>query len=477
MKYLTKTIEYGLYLLVFLLPLGTRWIIRAGETEYLTYSLYGTDILLVLLLALFAVLSFRLQRSGRRNPLYSEFSPLSDSSSRSLVGMTIKKSARNDKIGWFFIFGLVFTSAVSVFFALDKALALYKFGWLVLGAGLFWLVSQAAYSRVKLVGSLLVGLGFQAGLGIWQFLAQATFANKWLGLALHRASDLGTSVVETVGADGVGERWLRAYGGLDHPNMLGGMLAIGILLLIGQYIKFPISNNQFPNKFQISNFKFQNYLKVIFWFLLVIFSTALFFSFSRAAWLALAAGLIVMMLGAAINKNLPAQKNILQTVLISGLMFFILFFQFPNLVMTRLYSGQRLEIKSKSERLESIKNSWPIIKNNWASGVGAGNYTLALERQLPGEQSYFYQPAHNVFILVFSEIGLFGLLFFILIIIFPFVRLLRRREYAASRNDSKLAILVALIVVMSLDHWLWSLHFGMLFFWLALGLAHRDSCG
>ena len=158
-------------------------------------------------------------------------------------------------------------------------------------------------------------------------------------------------------------------------------------------------------------------------------------------------------------------------------MFFILFFQFPNLVMTRLYSGQRLEIKSKSERLESIKNSWPIIKNNWASGVGAGNYTLALERQLPGEQSYFYQPAHNVVILVFSEIGLFGLLFFILIIIFPFVRLLRRREYAASRNDSKLAILVALIVVMSLDHWLWSLHFGMLFFWLAIGLAHRDSCG
>jgi len=157
--------------------------------------------------------------------------------------------------------------------------------------------------------------------------------------------------------------------------------------------------------------------------------------------------------------------------LVSGLIFFILFFQFPNLVMTRLYSGERLEIKSKSERLESIKNSWPIIKNNWASGVGAGNYTLALERQLPGEQSYFYQPAHNVFILVFSEIGLFGLLFFILIIIFPFVRLLRRREYAASRNDSKLAILVALIVAMFLDHWLWSLHFGVLFFWLALGLA------
>jgi len=432
MKYLTKTIEYGLYLLAFLLPLGTRWIIKAGPTEYLTYSLYGTDILLVILLAMFFVREIASPASWQ---------------------------ARNDKIGWFFIFGLVFTSAVSVFFALDKALALYKFGWLVLGAGLFWLVSQAAYSRVKLVGSLLVGLGFQAGLGIWQFLAQATFANKWLGLALHRASDLGTSVVETVGADGVGERWLRAYGGLDHPNMLGGILAVGALLLMSEYKKIPKS------------------FKIIFWFLSVIFSAGLFFSFSRAAWLALAVGLAAGLLAAIIKKDLRAQRNLLETILVSGLIFFILFFQFPNLVMTRLYSGERLEIKSKSERLESIKNSWPIIKNNWASGVGVGNYTLALPLQRPGEQPYFYQPVHNVFVLAFSEIGIFGLLFFILIIIFPFVRLLRRREYAASRNDSKLAILVALIVVMSLDHWLWSLHFGMLFFWLAIGLAHRDSCG
>jgi len=445
MKYLTKTIEYGLYLLAFLLPLGTRWIIKAGPTEYLTYSLYGTDILLVILLAMFFVREIASPASWQ---------------------------ARNDKIGWFFIFGLVFTSAVSVFFALDKALALYKFGWLVLGAGLFWLVSQAAYSRVKLVGSLLVGLGFQAGLGIWQFLAQATFANKWLGLALHRASDLGTSVVETVGADGVGERWLRAYGGLDHPNILGGMLAIGILLLIGQYIKFPISNNQFPNKFQISNFKFQNYLKVIFWFLLVIFSTALFFSFSRAAWLALAVGLAAGLLAAIIKKDLRAQRNLLETILVSGLIFFILFFQFPNLVMTRLYSGERLEIKSKSERLESIKNSWPIIKNNWASGVGVGNYTLALPLQRPGEQPYFYQPVHNVFVLAFSEIGIIGMLLFI----FLFVRFPGSSPGLKARNNQAM-ILVALIVVMSLDHWLWSLHFGMLFFWLALGLAHRDSCG
>ena len=424
-KLMSKTIEYGLYLLVFLLPLQTRWIIKAGPTEYLTYSLYGTDILLILLLLLFIFYKFPI------------------------------------KIQNYLIVGLLAIAAVSVFFALDKALALYKFGWLVLGAGLFWLITKAAYSRARLVWSLLIGLGLQAVLGSWQFLAQATFANKWLGLALHRASDLGASVIETMGADGVGERWLRAYGGLDHPNMLGGMLAIGIILIL--YLSFAGA----PDK-KSPALRATPLLKGF----QILFSAALFFSFSRAAWLALAAGLAAGLLAAIIKKDLRAQRNLLETILVSGLIFFILFFQFPNLVMTRLYSGERLEIKSKSERLESIKNSWPIIKNNWASGVGVGNYTLALGRQRPGEQPYFYQPVHNVFVLAFSEIGIIGMLLFV----FLFVRFPGSSPGLKARNNQAM-ILVALIVVMSLDHWLWSLHFGMLFFWLAIGLAYRDSCG
>jgi len=56
MKKVTKITEYGLYLLAFLLPWQTRWIIKAGEMEYATYSLYGTDIILLAVLLLFAVL-------------------------------------------------------------------------------------------------------------------------------------------------------------------------------------------------------------------------------------------------------------------------------------------------------------------------------------------------------------------------------------------------------------------------------------
>lgn len=191
--------------------------------------------------------------------------------------------------------------------------------------------------------------------------------------------------------------------------------------------------------------------------MLTLFSAALFFSFSRAAWLALMLGSGARLIEAVMKKNYNEQKNILQAVLISGLVFFILFFQFSNLVTARAGGGERLEIKSVNERLESLKNSWPIIKNNWLSGVGLGSYILALERALPGRQNYFYQPAHNGYLLVLSEAGIFGFIFFIGLL------------FVIARHN-KTAILIALIVLLSFDHWLWSLHFGVLFFWLAAGL-------
>ncbi|MFH0924009.1 MAG: hypothetical protein V1825_04730 [Candidatus Falkowbacteria bacterium] len=67
LKTINKTIEYGLYLLVFLLPIQTRWIIKLGESEYGTVSLYGTDILLIMLIALFAVLHFKTKKLEIRN--------------------------------------------------------------------------------------------------------------------------------------------------------------------------------------------------------------------------------------------------------------------------------------------------------------------------------------------------------------------------------------------------------------------------
>ena len=214
------------------------------------------------------------------------------------------------------------------------------------------------------------------------------------------------------------------------------------------------------------------------------FTAALFFSFSRSAWLGLAVGMIIILVMA--GRNLKLQKNLAEIILIMGILLFVLFSQYQNLVTSRISGEGRLENKSTSERLVSYKESWQMIKNNWLFGVGLGNYTIALNQQVPKQNIFYYQPTHSVYLLVLSEIGILGFAFFVglLIVIARSLVIkatrqsqvgLRVREIASlpsvARNDNAAAVLAALVVLFSFDHWLWSLHFGVLFFWLVLGLV------
>jgi len=450
MKYLFKIIEYGLYLLAFLLPIQTRLIIKAGELnggpwEYGTISLYATDVLLIIVLLLFSV---------------CEIARPNDAVGQASLTLAMTNKRCNNKIILCFVGGLLLISAVSVLFSFNKFLALYKLGWFILGIGLFWLIISANYNKLKLIYAMLVGIFLQAILGIWQFLIQSSFANKWLGLAAHNPAQLGTSVVELIAKDGIGERWLRAYGGLDHPNMLGGVLAVGILLIV--FLFLDNKNSELKIK----------YKKAIFYSLFFIFITALFFTFSRGAWLAVLAGGFFMLISFVIKRDLQSQKEMLIAILLSSILIGVLFFQYNELVITRLGDNSRLEIKSRIERVASYNEALQIIKKYPLIGVGLGNYTLALSREIPNQESFYYQPTHNVFLLVFAETGIIGLLFFVGLIIIMFVRLLRR---CASRNDMMVAIIIVLIVIMSLDHWFFSLHFGVLFFWLVLGLMISEK--
>jgi len=434
---INKIIEYGLYLLVFLLPIQARWIIKAGElnggySEYLAISLYGTDILLILLIMLFAISKKETRFPNWRLPKW--------------------------KLS-FLVAGLELMVFISIFFADNKLIAGYNYVRFLLGIGLFWLIINVNYHKIKLIYSFLAGIFLQASFGVWQFLAQSSFACKWLGMAQHKAGDLGTSVVETISSvDGISERWLRAYGGMDHPNMLGGLLVVGILIVIWLLLK------RNCNKFLIFNY-----------LLLSIFFMGLFFTFSRGAWLGLIVGMLTMFFIALVEKNKFAQKRILEIVLIVGVLIFVLFNQYSDLVLTRVSQNSRLEIKSNTERIDLYKDSLGIIKNNWLFGVGVGNYVLPMQKIDNNQQSWHYQPVHNVFLLIWAEIGMIGLLFFILMPLFIIHNSLFQNNLRNKNLNIKMAMLAALFVMFLVDHWWWSLHFGILLFWLVLGLILQED--
>ncbi len=318
MNKLQKIIEYGLYLLVFILPIQTRLILRnheiirgeiKGSLEYSSISLYLTDILLISLIVLFAIYSFKkLKGKKLKTPIY-----------------------------WWVISGLDLFIFISIFFASDKILSLYRYGLFLLGLGFFWLITKAKYERRSLFFYFFISLSLQGALAVYQFMQQKTFAFKWLGLAGHKAQDLGASVIETIGADGTGERWLRSYGGFDHPNILGGTIAIALVMLTFFIVKNTKGIKSFVKRCRI---KTDGCSMCDTWPALIFFIMfgGMLFSFSRSSWLVFASSILFFSLFFVIKKDKKALWNIFKIIVFSGLLSAIIFVQYDNLFKTRISS-------------------------------------------------------------------------------------------------------------------------------------------
>ena len=454
--------EYGFYLLVFLLPWQTRLILRQpilnrGPWEYGTISLYGTDILLVILLVL-AFLSLRAKAPGHSEAISVGLDSNNSNKCDFKIRLLRRFSFCNDNLIWIILSLLDLAVFISIFFASDKLLASYKYVLFLLGLGLFWLINRIKYSNKKLAWAFFSSLVLQGVLALEQFFNQAVLASKWLGMAKHLPADLGTSVIETVGKTGVGERWLRAYGSLDHPNILGGFLTLGLIVVFWLIINY---KRQSEKK---TDYKF-----IIYYLSFIIALAGLIFSFSRSSYLALIVGIIIFIIFYLVKKDWLALKRLGGLIILSIVFFGIIFLNYQNLFITRVEYSARLETKSAQERKLYLDDSWKIIKQHWLTGVGIGNYTLKVAEENPKRYYLMIQPVHNVWFLVLAETGIFGLIFFIALLVLLFFKSWQKRKVL------KLSILLALVIMMSLDHYLWSLHFGVLLFWLLAGIVQKNN--
>lgn len=418
-----RIIEFGIYALVLILPWQTRWIIEAGKinggaSEYLTYSLYVSDILLMVLLV------FSLIYSGKNI-------------------FTIANKF------WKVLLLVFFFALFSLLVAENKLLALFIEGRILLAVGFCWLVFKYA-QKTKLAFYFVISLLAPASLAIWQFLAQQTFASKWLGLAEHEASIGGTSVIETYANGLVSGRWLRAYGSFDHPNMLGGALAIGLIISLWLFVQWKKENRKITSVFFI-------YVSII------ILSTGLFVSFSRSGWLALFLGVLVGAIVLISQKKSSDLRAWIFGASITLIVFGGLYFAYGDLIAVRTQNEVRLERLSVDQRKIYLEQAKVLIENNLVMGVGIGNYIVALKNAEDNRPTWEYQPVHNVFVLVFAEVGFFGIVLFIALLGFFFWRYGRK-------NYLSLALLVALFPALLFDHWLWSLHFGVFLFAVVIGL-------
>lgn len=426
LRYLRKASEYLVYLAVFLLPWQTKIIIRPAETNFNEIGIYPSYAVLLL-----AIITFFIYQ--------------------------LKQRSADDRIDglWVALTGLELTVLVSFVCATDQFLAFYYYVILLVGVAWLFIIragttdygyEETCLDKVKIFYSLLVSLSFQAILGIYQFLSQSTPVFKYLGLAEHSSGMAGAAVIETAGG-----RFLRAYGGFDHPNIFGGVLAISLIFIA----YFLANQKRIKSGREIggSIFLFVAYFVLLF---------ALFFTMSRAAWLAFVFGLVILLITFIVKKDRWLIGRLLLVMFFSAIMIFINVVPYQDLIKVRASGQSRLEGKSIAERQEYFGQAAQIIKNNWLSGVGIGNYVATIAKTDNFKKSVWeYQPVHNVFLLLWAQSGAISLLLFLLALFFII---------KGARNSYSPAIFFALLILMFFDHWLISLPFGVLFLFLVLAL-------
>jgi O-antigen ligase len=240
-----------------------------------------------------------------------------------------------------------------------------------------------------------------------------------------------------------GESFLRAYGTLPHPNILGGFT---LVLLLGP-ITFFIRKER-PNNLAL--------------LLLMPGISLLALTFSRSAWLAVIVFSLVLLWK---SKYFDGRRLALLLIIIA-ISFIVTLLPYRQLVQARTTGAT-----SHSEEFSFIGRAWlsqealRMIGEHPFTGVGIGSFITELAKR--AGEGYVIEPVHNIFLLAGAELGILGLLLAIALSIFFLYRLFKAQNPNAILAG---ATLTGLGVIGFFDHYLWTLASGRLMLGLVIGL-------
>ncbi len=435
------------YSVLLALPFGAKFLVyqfTPGFHEYEAAFVYLNDVALVFFLISFAIQNLAMIRGGKFKTLFSNF--------------------------YFLISVFLLFAVISVFFAPSKGLAIYSFIRLLayvlfaFAAGKI-LSDKKNFERALAILAALAVL--QSLIGIWQFKTQDDLGVQVLGEPPIGAFDPGTSKVFL---DGM--KFVRAYGAFPHPNALAAFLILGLCALYYFWLKRPSERKFFSGiRTALSD--------AVIGIGIFAVSLGLLFTFSRTGWaIALAATAFIS------AYAIIARARFIQGVRLAVLsiaIFGILVFNFNDYIFPRAQIS-RTE-PAVTQRLAYNDLALQLIKEK-PFGVGIGNQVLysvknGLYQKLGMNESWQWQPIHNIYLFISSEIGVLGatsfLLFIAALLISNFKFLIPNQTLNPKVQNSKIGnstmMLLALLLFGLTDHFLWTLPQGQLMLWLAIGFT------
>jgi len=315
-------------LLVSLLPLQLgrhfwpEWSYVMGlRVDYLSPTIYLTDVLAVLVLGIWMLEKFRAQ------------SPKP------------KVAIKNSNL-FFITVVFVFLFANSVF-AQNQGVAFYKVLKIIefFLLGLYVAKSFSIFQFPNILASLSLSVVYSSLIAFAQFLKQASLGGFfwWLG---ERTFNSGTPGIAK--GDFFGHLLLRPYATFSHPNVLAGFVLSAFILSAS----FVYRKN-----------------KTLFTFYFLLFTFTIFISFSQAVWLV---GLLLVLV---VSKDLKTNKW-LKRLVCGGAIF---------LLMLLLIKIPLFKEESFFQRVELAKTAFQLIKQKPLVGVGLNNFIVNLPRFQKGQ--------------------------------------------------------------------------------------------
>lgn len=294
-----------------------------------------------------------------------------------------------------------------------------------------------------LISLLAIGAFFESILAIWQFVIQGSVGGP---LWYFGEREMNASTPFAARAVIGGELFLRPYGTLPHPNVLGGYLAVVLVFVLARILWRKTEKRNTPMN------------KAVFFdtTMFIVGTTALFLTYSRISWVAFFFAVIVLL----INRF-----GVKEAFFLTAIFLLLIFFLAGGQISSRFLALEDVDKESYRERQELGILGLEMFFKNPIFGVGPNNFLPAsLSYQKKTGTVKKYQPAHNIYLLIASETGFFAFFLFIEFIAKTLLRHLRSFGLWA-------VILLQLIFFGFFDHYLYTLQQGQLLFALVLGLS------
>lgn len=436
------------YLFVFSIPfwkrleIATPWsMIGQNFFEYGTIFLYGTSLLLLLTIVVWA---FEVWRGG--------FLDSARGRQKIIIGPRV--------IFWLLVLFLLW-SAISLIGSRYPAIGFFHF--LLLGQVfliyLFVINKAREINFFEGLAIVIISSGvFQVGIALGQYLK-----NQSLGLGILGEIKLSSTIAGVAKIIIDGERHIRAYGTFPHPNVLAGFL---VIVGIAAIVLF---------------FKTKGWKKYFTFLSLLIVSFGLFITFSRTGWLAATIfwGALGLWNFSLLRHERKRNLIFLGSYFLVLLIFALVLWRGISFRLTLADVGGDAAI---SERVLTARSAFTMMKAVPLKGVGIGESILSMKLFFPSLSFWQYQPTHNIYLLIGAEMGVVGLLLFLALItaVFYFLGAIRWVPKVDVIRGTDIAF-SAILFISFFDHYFWTTQQGILLFGvvfassIAAGLVFRKE--